>query len=124
MVTSSVGLAGVAGPGVGVGLAGSFAKSRNISMAGGCLRGRFSTESLGKVKVRITLSPCWVAARSVTAVGIGGLRSMGSPGTPQPRRRETAKMEKRKWKLEMRDFGVGGQRGSGASFRISIFDFL
>jgi hypothetical protein len=54
---------------------------------------------VGKVKVRITLSPCWAAARSVTAVGIGALRSVGSPGTPQPASRANeAKMEKRKRK--------------------------
>src|SRR5271163_1178671 len=108
MVTSSVGLAGTD---VGAELAGTGCKSPKTSIAGGCLSSRPATESLGKVKVRITLSPCWVAARSVTAVGIGGLRSTGSPGTPQPMRKATAKMEKRRWKIWMRDFGVGGQRG-------------
>src|SRR5580704_12035279 len=108
----------------GVEPAASGWKSRKISIAGGCLSSRRSTDSLGRVKVRITLSPCCVAARSVTAVGIGALRSTGSPGAPQPMRRATAKMEIRKWKIAVRDFRVGDQRGSGASFRISIFDFL
>src|SRR5580704_14020601 len=100
MVTSRVGALGTAGPDDGAALAGIAWKSRKISIAGGCLSSRPSTDSLGKVKVRITLSPCCVAARSRTAVGIGGLRSTGSPGAPQPARRvRKAKIEKRKWKM-------------------------
>src|SRR5277367_3234891 len=99
MVTSSVGAA-VAD--VGAEPAGTDSKSRKISMAGGCLSSRPSMEFLGSVKVRITLSPCCVAARSLMAVGIGGLRSVGSPGAPQPARRvREAKMEKRKWKMDV-----------------------
>src|SRR5271170_8472054 len=97
MVTRSVGGA-VAD--VGAEAAGTGRKSRKTSMAGGCLSSRPSMEFLGRVKVRIRLSPCCVAARSLMAVGIGGLRSVGSPGAPQPARRAAdTKMEKRKWKM-------------------------
>src|SRR5277367_5278404 len=97
MVTRSVGAA-VAD--VGAEAAGTSWKSRKISMAGGCLSSRPSMEFLGRVKVRITLSPCCVAARSLMVVGIGGLRSVGSPGAPQPASRDAqAKMEKRNWKM-------------------------
>src|SRR5580700_6837429 len=109
MVTRSVGALETAAPAAGAAPAGGTAwKSRKISMAGGCLSSRPSTDSLGRVKVRITLSPCWVAARSVMAVGVGALRSTGSPGAPQLARRTTeAKMEKRKEKREMHELGIG-----------------
>src|SRR5271156_2928625 len=107
MVTRSVGAA-VADAGAEP--AGTGWKLRKISMAGGCLSSRPSMEFLGRVKVRITLSPCCVAARSLMAVGIGGLRSVGSPGAPQPARRgREAKRKKRKWKRG------GGTREVGAN---------
>src|SRR5271168_4006024 len=100
MVTSRVRDWGVAEGDADVELAETIWKSRKTSIAGGCFSSRPSTDSLGNVKVRMTLSPCCVAARSGTAVGIGALRSTGSPGTPQPARRAAAaKMEKRKWKM-------------------------
>ena len=41
-------------------------------------------------------------------LALGGLAGNAAAGENDGR---DAKMERRKWKMEMRDFGVGGQRG-------------
>ena len=75
----------------GFATAAAGSKSRKISTAGSCFSGLCSTLSFGSVKVSTTSSPCWAAARSVTATGIGGLRSAGSPGAAQPTKNRSDK---------------------------------
>src|ERR1700678_1538346 len=105
MVTTSSALEGRAVGATGFATAAAGSKARKISTAGDCFSGLCSTLSLGSVKVKTTSSPCCAAARSVTATGIGDLRSAGSPGAPQPTKKQKAKTRNSKM--------AGGAPGGG-----------
>src|ERR1700677_3204693 len=99
MVTTNSALEGRAVGATGFATAAAGSKARKISTAGDFFSGLYSTLSLGSVKVKTTSSPCCAAVRSVTATGIGDLRSAGSPGAPQPTKKQKAKMKTRNSKM-------------------------
>ena len=65
----------------------AFAAPRRISIAGGSASRSPRTVFVGMVNVSCTPSPAWRPERSVIAVGIGGEGATGSPGAPQPARK-------------------------------------
>src|SRR5580700_2721324 len=89
----------------------AFAAPRRISMAGDAASRSPRTVFLGMVNVSCTPSPAWWPERSVIAVGMGGEGATGSPGAPQPARKN------KRPKIEIRASKRGLRRNSSLRLR-------
>src|SRR5467141_4109228 len=91
-------------------------------MAGGSESGSPSMVFRGRVNVSATPLPACRAARSVTAVGTGGLRACGSPGAAQPAASANTSRKTPKPDSSHRESAGRGTKRKSA-FRVSIFEF-
>src|SRR5260370_22256212 len=76
----------------------------------------------GRVNVSATPLPACRAAKSVTAVGTGGLRACGSPGAAQPAASTNTSRETPKPNSSHRE-SAGRVAKRKSAFRVSIFEF-
>src|SRR5260370_428271 len=91
-------------------------------MAGGSESGSPSMVLRGRVNVSATPLPACRAAKSVTAVGTGGLRACGSPGAAQPAASTNTSRETPRPNSSHRE-SAGRRAKRKSAFRVSIFGF-